>query len=89
MGFSPWRRKTLATKLNILISFSDSHESNNEDPDSNSVNEAYSKKVGEKNKIIKDGSYGRYSNRPSTERYLSCEVIYEMLHTLNCGFEIK
>ena len=62
-AFSPRRRKTLATTLNILISFSNSHESNNEDAGSNSANEAYSEKIGEKNKINKDRSYERDSNR--------------------------
>ena len=49
-AFSPRRRKTLTTKLNILISFSNSHESNNEDPDSDSANKAFSKKAGKKEK---------------------------------------
>jgi len=70
-AFSPRRRKTLTTKLNILISFSNSHESNNEDPDSDSANKAYSKKVGKKKKIIKDRSYERDSNRASAEMHLS------------------
>ena len=51
--------------------FSLSHESNNEDPDWDSANEAYSKKVVQKNKIIKDRSYEHESNRASTEMYLS------------------
>ena len=35
----------------------------NEDAGSNSANEEYYEKVGEKNKIIKDRSYERDSNR--------------------------
>ena len=49
-AFSPRRRKALKTKLNIHISFSNSHESNNEDLDSDSANKACSKKVEKKKK---------------------------------------
>ena len=43
----------------------------NEDPDSDSGNEAFPKKGVEKKKIIKDRSYERDSYRASTEMYLS------------------